>query len=226
MRKHAEPARILTAASLAAALGLGGLVGCTPAGSATSEAASTAESVASAESTAESVAGAESTSEAASTDAPAESSASGEETEVVNPWHQASTAGEAAQGAGVDGFEIMDSVDVSGVGFETPVFFYMDGVAQVTYNSEKADGTTLVIRKSNKFSGKEALAGDYNADTETWTQDHKGLDITCYGSAQDQARLIMWQVDLDSFSAAIYGGSDAAMTMSPDDVASLVEGVQ
>lgn len=227
MINRSSRARFAVVTALVAALGTGGLAGCAAAGGSGSAAASATESTASeteATSVVESTTGA---TEAASVVESTTSATEGQETGMANPWRMAQTAAEASQGAGVGSFEVADELEIGGVKYGNALFFYMDGIAQATYGDDADVVSTVVVRKSNTFTGKEGLAGDYNEYPETWTQNHKGLEISCYGNKQDAAQLIMWKVDNDSYSIGLTGtGEGAEPTMTPDEVASLVSEIQ
>lgn len=227
MINQSSRARFAVVTALVAALGTGGLAGCAAAGGSSSAAASATESTAS---EMEAVSAAEATAsetEAASAAEATTSAVEGQETGMANPWRMAQTAAEAGQGAGIGSFEVPDELEIGGVKYGNSVFFYMDGIAQVTYGDDADIVSTAVVRKSNTFSGKEGLAGDYNEYAETWTQNHKGLEISCYGNKQDAAQLVMWKVDNDSYAIGLTGtGEGADPTMTPDEVASLVSEIQ
>lgn len=142
---------------------------------------------------------------------------------MPNPWSGASSATEAAQGAGLDGFSVMNDIQIGDVQYTAPTFSYMDGIVQARYESP---ATEVTLRKSSIYSGKEDLAGDYTNYAQSWTQDHDGLQISCYGESRDAAQLILWHIDGNSYSLGTLGLGGDAFGMTPDDVASLVSGIR
>lgn len=142
---------------------------------------------------------------------------------VANPWEVAQTAEETAQGAGLDVFGVPESVQVGGVEYAEPAFFFTSSIAQVSYSR---DADTILLRKSGAEAGKEGLAGDYNEYAKTWTQDVDGIEVTCYGAKQEAAQLILWQQDSNNYSLGFGFGSDETPAMTPADVASIVGGIR
>ena len=69
---------------------------------------------------------------------------------------------------------------------------------------------------------------DRNIDefAASWTQNVKGATIQCYGPSQDNATVIVWGVDDDTYCVTFQGYGGEEMTMDPDDVSSLVNGIQ
>ena len=160
------------------------------------------------------------------TDTTSETTAEPEESgqsSIANPWEVAQTAEETAQGAGLDKFGVPESVQAGGTEYDSPAYFYTKTIAQVRYSH---DSDTILLRKSGSNTGKEGLAGDYNDYAETWSQDVDGIEVTCYGAAQEAAQLIMWQRDGSNYSLGFGFGGDTAAAMTPDDVARIVGSVQ
>ena len=137
-------------------------------------------------------------------------------------WVPVSSAAEAASFAGLKSFEVMDSVYIGNSQYNNPSFSYADGIAQAIYD---APACRVVIRKGTTSNGV-LVPGETRTFSQQWNQIHKGLNITCYGDAQDKATYIEWTVDKDIYSAYYEGLGGETMTMAPEDVTSIVSGIQ
>ena len=137
-------------------------------------------------------------------------------------WKSAGSASEAAKGAGIGSFSVMDSVTIGDNTFTKPSFSYMSGIAQAIYD---APACRVVIRKGYGPAGT-VIPGELPSFSQQWSQNFKGLNITCNGNAQDKATYIEWYVDEEAYSAYYEGLGGETMTMSPDDVSSIVAGIQ
>ena len=138
-------------------------------------------------------------------------------------WTSASSASDAASKAGLSSFDVMDSVTVGGVTFSQPAFSATKGAAEARY---MADGKTLYIRSSD--SNSTSLLTDYNEGdfAYRWTQNHKGLEITCFGDTDGAAQVIAWSVANQPFAITYQGQGGTTATLAPDDITSLVSGIQ
>lgn len=110
---------------------------------------------------------------------------------------------------------------MGGVSYADPQFSYMESLAQAMYESPAAE---LTIRKSASREGID-LTGDYNDYPFEWTQNIKGLEVTCHGNEKGSAILVEW-----AFNDAQYcllslglGGEDLGMTA--DEVTTIVSGI-
>ena len=137
-------------------------------------------------------------------------------------WKDASSAADACSKAGVDGFDVDGSVSFGDLTYSSPHFQYQKGMVAAIY---EAPASQLVIRKGTGVS-RAALTEGLGSYASSWTQNFKGLEITCSGNAKDAATLLEWGFGGDSFSAALLGLGGETMSMDPDDVASLVAGIQ
>ena len=71
------------------------------------------------------------------------------------------------------------------------------------------------------------ISGDYSEYANTWTQNIKGLEVTCFGNREGDATKTIWQVDDTCYSITAYGlGGDTDYGLSPDDLNSLINGIQ
>ena len=148
----------------------------------------------------------------------ASSSSADGEVGMANPWTDAATAEEAAQGAGFGAFSV--PVDVA-ISLGTPVsveYSYMEGIAEADLDYGAA---MLRVRKSDVPS--EDISGDYNTYANAWTQDVNGIDVACEGAAEGAAQKTTWTTGGCSYSigAIALGGNDD-FGISADDLAALV----
>ena len=220
---------LITACAVACALAL---AGCGSQAASSSVASASAQASSSAAASAadepETSTSAESASaEAASAEA---SSAAEEATEPVatepvsySEWSKVDSAAAAAQAAGFEGFDVMDEVTIGDMTFTKPWFGYLDGVAQAAYEQPAC---VFYIRKADGVYGAALSDRDYSEFASKWTQNHKGLEINCYGAEEGAATLIQWNVGSEAFAATYQGLGGEEMTMTPDDITSIVSGIQ
>jgi hypothetical protein len=86
----------------------------------------------------------------------------------------------------------------------------------------------MTIRKGNASVAEDGdISGDYNEYANTWTQNIKGLEVTCFGNREGESTKTIWQVDDTCYSITAYGlGGDTDYGLSPDDINSLINGIQ
>ena len=195
--------------------------------SASSSASSSAEASASAsasESAASSAGESSSAAEASSSAAESASAESeeGDQGESID-WAPVDTAKKAAEGAGFASFDVLDEVKIGDLTFKDPKFSYADGVAQAMYETA---ATAFYIRKADGIYGAPLSDRKYDEFAHKWTQNHKGLEIDCYGAEEGAATVIQWNVGPEAFAATYQGLGGEEMTMTPDDITSIVSGIQ
>jgi hypothetical protein len=87
----------------------------------------------------------------------------------------------------------------------------------------------MTIRKGDK-SGEMAegdISGDYSEYKYDWTQNIKGLEVKCFGNREGDATKTIWSVDDMDYSITVQGlGGDTDYGLSPDDLNSLINGIQ
>ncbi len=144
---------------------------------------------------------------------------------MANPWSDAGTLAEAAEGAGVDGFSIPEGAEISLGEVNVTEARYMEGLAEAVVEFPAVE---MTIRKGNaSVAGNGDVSGDYNEYANTWTQNIKGLEVTCFGNREGDATKTIWQVDDTCYSITAYGlGGDTDYGLSPDDLNSLINGIQ
>ena len=143
---------------------------------------------------------------------------------MVNPWQDAATADEAAQGAGVGSFSVPQPGELTIGPFGPWTFQYMDGLAEA---DAPAGATQLIIRKGSDPNGND-ISGDYTVYPLQWTQNIKGLEVACYGHEENMAHKVLWSLDGVGYCILVHGQGDSTDTfgLGADDVASLINGIQ
>ena len=144
---------------------------------------------------------------------------------MANPWSDAGTLAEAAEGAGLDGFSIPEGAEISLGEVNLTEARYMEGLAEAVVEFPAVE---MTIRKGNASAATDGdISGDYNEYANTWTQNIKGLEVTCFGNREGDATKTIWQVDDTCYSITAYGlGGDTDYGLSPDDLNSLINGIQ
>ena len=144
---------------------------------------------------------------------------------LANPWKDADTLAEAAEGAGLDGFSIPEGAEISLGEVKLTEARFMEGLAEAYVAFPAVD---LTIRKGKASIAQDGdLSGDYNNYENTWTQNIKGLEVTCFGNREGESTKTVWQVDDACYSITAYGmGGDTDYGLSPDDINSLINGIQ
>ena len=171
--------------------------------------------------------GASGSSAATSSDATSDSATAAEEVTEGNheptQWAPVESAAKAAQGAGFASFDVPDSFTFGDLEFSKPTFSYADGVAQATYETA---ATMVTIRKGDGIYGAPLTDRNYAEFPQKWTQNHKGLEITCYGAKEGAATVIQWNVDSGAYAITYQGLGGEEMAMTPDEITSIVSGIQ
>ena len=142
---------------------------------------------------------------------------------TVDPWTKVSDAATAAKSAGISGFNVMNSITIGSAAFEKPSFSYTTNAVQALYESA---ASVVCLRKGEGEYSVNLTERDLSKFSQKWTQNVKGLEVTCYGAVQDAATVILWSVDDADYAITYQGLGGDEMTMSPDDVTSLVTGIQ
>lgn len=150
----------------------------------------------------------------------------GEEVGMENPWHEAATAEEAAEGAGLDSFSAAEGVEISLGEIKVDKYRYMDGMAEAVVEFPAVE---MTIRKGRADLAVDdmGISGDYNEYAHDWTQSVKGLEIHCFGNEEGRATRTIWQVDDTCWSIVVQGlGGDENYGLSADDLNSIINAMQ
>lgn len=144
---------------------------------------------------------------------------------MANPWIDAETPDEAAEGAGVGYFMVPEENMETAVG---PVnwygFQYMEGIAE-------ADGAIgvaeLTVRKGLK-QDTEDVSGDYTEYAFEWTAEVDGWQVTCFGNEEGKTMKAVWLSDNFSYSIMVRGQGDTYDTygLNEEIIDALVKEIQ
>lgn len=139
---------------------------------------------------------------------------------MANPWTEASTMDEAAEGAGVGSLILTEDGTETAAGMLNWYGYrYMDGIAEV----EGGIGTaTITVRKGLASLGD--ISGDYTAYAYTWDMEVDDIDVTCSGNEEGQAMLFTWSTGDYNYSVMVRGQGDLYETygLASDTVTPLV----
>ncbi|MBQ6314013.1 MAG: hypothetical protein IJI11_00250 [Mogibacterium sp.] len=145
---------------------------------------------------------------------------------MINPWQTADTLAAAAEGAGLDGFDIAEGSQISLGEIKAEEYRYMDGLAEAHIPVAAVE---MTIRKGTAMAaGPEGdVSGDYNEYKFNWTQNIKGLEVQCYGNREGEATKTIWTSGDYCYAILAYGaGGDDDFGLSADDLNSLINGIQ
>ncbi len=149
--------------------------------------------------------------------------AEGSQPDPPSSWTSAKSASDAAMGAGITDFNVMDKVTAGGNTYSSPSFAYAKSIVQAQYD---AAASGVIVRKGGGDASQPLTDRNTKEFAANWTQNIKGLDVKCYGPAQDQATVILWSYNGMNYGATFQGYGGEEMTMSPSDVQSVVTGIQ
>lgn len=147
------------------------------------------------------------------------------ETGLANPWSTAEDLAAAAEGAGIDGFSIAEGSEISLGAVNVTEARYMEGLAEAIVDFPAVQ---MTVRKGNADVAADGdISGDYNEYANTWTQNIKGLEVTCFGNREGEATKTIWLSGDTCYSITAYGlGGDDDYGLSADDLNSLINGIQ
>ena len=144
---------------------------------------------------------------------------------MPNPWADAATAEEAAEGAGVGYFLVPEGgTEIVGGRIDFGAFRYMNGLAE-------ADGwvgaAELTVRKGLKQDSAD-VSGDYTDYAYTWTVEADGWEVTCFGNEEGRMMKAIWLSDNFSYSITVRGQGDYYLSygLGAEDVVALVTAIQ
>ncbi len=147
------------------------------------------------------------------------------ETGMANPWSTADSLEAAAEGAGIDGFMVPEGDEISLGKIELAEARYMEGLAEACIEFPAVE---MRIRKGDASVASDGdISGDYNEYANSWTQNIKGLEVTCFGNREGDATKTIWHLDDTCYSITAYGlGGDTDYGLSADDLNTLINGIQ
>ena len=139
------------------------------------------------------------------TEAPQPESQTEENVGIANPWTEAKTAEEAAEGAGVGNFNVPeDKTETKAGEIVWSAFRYMEGIAEAEGLIGSAE---LTVRKGLKQE-YEDVSGDYTEYAHEWTQELGDLKINCFGNEEGKTMKAVWVTDNFSYSIMVRGQGD------------------
>lgn len=146
---------------------------------------------------------------------------------MINPWSDVDSAEAAAEGAGLDTFRVPDGEAVISLGdVNVDQYRCMKGMAEAKI---EFPAVSMTIRKGDK-TGEMAegdISGDYGEYKYDWTQNIKGLEVKCFGNREGESTKTIWSVEDMDYSITVQGlGGDTDYGLSPDDINSLINGIQ
>lgn len=151
----------------------------------------------------------------------ASDSTSSESVGLANPWSEADSAEAAAQGAGIDSFELGDNLGMTDKTLFDPTYRYMDDIAEATFQGGAFDVT---VRKSMHESG-QMLSGDYNDYPEFWTTTIDNIVVTCHGYETGVATAFEWCND-GNYSVLFHGLGGENMGVDEAGIAIIIQNVK
>ena len=138
---------------------------------------------------------------------------------MPNPWQDAASPREAADGAGLESFTPPEYLSCFPAGYEV-AYRCMNGLAEAVYDDANH---RLVVRKG---AGADLdVSGDYNAYPESRDVNWKGLTIHCFG-ADGQVKLARWSFGGNSYSLTFNADAPGMPGLGESDVTSLVNQIQ
>lgn len=197
------------------------LAGCSASSSSSAASASASAASASASAASASASAAAASASAAAPSASA-ASASSEAAELANPWHDAASAEEAAQGAGLEAFPVPEG-EIADLGPIYEVEYrYMDGMAEARLQLAASVVTvrTAKIAEGDFFD----ISGDYNTYAYEWTEYIANTPIACAGNREGDSIKTYWGEDNIAHSiVAQGGGGDADFGLNVERLTAIVE---
>lgn len=146
---------------------------------------------------------------------------------MPNPWSEADSLAAAAEGAGIDGFSIPEGSEISLGAIDVSAYRYMDGLAEAVVEFPAVEMRVRKGLASAADVGEGDISGDYGDYANTWTQNIKGLEVTCFGNREGEATKTIWQLDDTYYSITVEGlGGDTDFGLNADDLSSLINGIQ
>lgn len=144
---------------------------------------------------------------------------------MANPWSTADSLAAAAEGAGIGSFDLAEGSEISLGKVDVTAYRYMDGIAEAVVEFPAVE---MTIRKGTLDNAPDGdISGDYTGYEHTWTQNIKGLEVTCFGNREGDATKTIWATDDAAYSINVLGlGGDTDYGLSADDLNSLINGIQ
>ena len=166
---------------------------------------------------------ASSSSAAPETSSPSASASSSAPATPAISWTTVKTADEAAKGAGIGTFGVMETIEIDKTTYKDPAFSYAEGVASANYET---GAIGVIVRKADGKHTAPLTDRDYAEFAETWTKTYEDLDVTLYGPAKGAATVVTWKDGTAEYGVTYQGLGGEEVTMDSDDVEAIVEGIK
>ena len=142
---------------------------------------------------------------------------------LIIPWNDATSAEEAAKGAGFEKFGVPASFRLGDLDFANPTFAYAGGVAQATYETP---ATMVTIRKA--VGSYTTPLSDRSVDefATQWNKVFEGVDVRCSGASRGAVTVATWSDGDKSYGVTFQGLGGEEMSMDSDELRVLVKGIQ
>ena len=145
---------------------------------------------------------------------------------IANPWTEAKTAEEAAEGAKLDSFDV-EGIEISLGKVEPAKYRYMTGLAEAEV---PIGAVEMTIRKGDSGQtdfGDSDCSGDYNDYKYNWTEEIDGMEVFCYGNRKGESTKTAWTGEKYSFAVLAHGaGGDDDYGLPPEDVEIMVKSIK
>ena len=144
---------------------------------------------------------------------------------MPNPWHSASSAEEAAKGAGLDAFPLPEGAIADlGEPFEIS-YQYMDGMAEARYEFPASE---ITVRTAKLAEGElYDISGDYNSYAHEWTENIDNTPVACAGNREGESTKTYWGEDDIAHSITAEGlGGDEDFGLTAERLAVFVKAMK
>ncbi len=153
----------------------------------------------------------------------ASSSSAVQQKEATVNWTTAGSADEAAKGAGLDKFGVIESLTLDGKEFKNPQFSYAGGVAQATYET---DGVKFILRKGANGHSAPIADRDLTSFKNKETASIDGTDVTEYGAAHGASTVLTWNENSSDYGVTYEAANNGDASMDAKEVDEIVRAIK
>ncbi len=121
----------------------------------------------------------------------------------------------------MDTFTAPDVIVTNGTPVSAPLFSYLRGISQATYEGGAYE---IIVRKGDLSTGTRIPGDSFDYKSE-WKTDVNGIQVTCYGYADNQPTLIEWSDGTHAFSALYLGLGGDVMFFAENDISTIVQNI-
>ncbi|MBQ6491574.1 MAG: hypothetical protein IJI88_04815 [Atopobiaceae bacterium] len=137
-------------------------------------------------------------------------------------WIQATSAEEAATGAGFERFGVLDKFVIGDLEFASPTFSYAGGVAQAWYET---GASAVYLRKAEGYYDTPISDRALDEFGAKWMMNCSGVEVTCYGPARGAVTVATWTDGITTYGITFQGLGGEEMSMDGDELETIVKGV-